>query len=59
MPIHDFYAKLTASNSSNENTLFAALRRLTLLEDPKSAFSADDHALDNWAAWVPAGPGTV
>lgn len=57
MHIHDFYAKLV-SNSNDENPLFAALQKLTQF-DPRTAFSADDLAIDNWATWVPAGPEPV
>jgi hypothetical protein len=56
MHIQDFYAKLVSINE--ENPLFSALRKLTQF-DPKSAFSADDLAIDNWATWVPAGPEPV
>ncbi len=54
MHIHDFYAKLTASNSNHENPLFAALRKLTRMDDPKAAFSANDDGVETWATWVPA-----
>lgn len=58
MHIHDFYAKLVASNSNNENPLFAALRKLSKVDDPK-AFNANDDGIETWAAWVPAGPQPV
>jgi hypothetical protein len=51
MHIQDFYAKLMSD--STDNSFFAALRQLTLLDDPRSAFD-DDNSLNTWVTWVPS-----
>lgn len=53
MHIHDFYAKLVAT--TDENPLFAVLRKLTQISDP-AAFNANDDGVETWMTWVPAAP---
>lgn len=49
MHIQDFYAKLVSD--STDNSFFAALRQLTRLDDPRSAF-AGDNSTETWVMWV-------
>jgi hypothetical protein len=54
MSIHDFYSKLV---SQNENALFNALRRLSLLPDPKCLTAEEDpSAMGGWIPWECDGP---
>ena len=48
MNTQDFYAKLVTE--TNDSPLFAALHQLTLLDDPRAAFSGDS-AVTPWTAW--------
>lgn len=54
MSIHDFYSKLV---SQNENALFNALRRLSLLPDLKCLTAEEEAALGGWVPWE-CEPGT-
>ena len=53
MSIHDFYSKLVSE--SEKNRLFGALRRLSLLPDPK-CLSAEEEI--GWIPWEECEPGT-
>ena len=54
MSIHDFYSRLVAVNE--ENALLGTLRKLSLLDDPKSMFN--EEPLGEWIPWGdPTGPG--
>ena len=51
MSIHDFYQKFV---SATENSvLVESLRRLSLLEDPKSMFEGEPQ--NEWAIWQDGG----
>jgi hypothetical protein len=50
MSTQDFYAKLV---SDTNDTLFLALRKLTLLDDPHAAFSGET-ATATWTLWYAA-----
>jgi hypothetical protein len=47
MSIHDFYSRLVSVNE--ENVLLGTLRKLSLLEDPKSMFT--EEPLGEWIPW--------
>ncbi len=47
MSIHDFYSRLVSMNE--ENALLGTLRKLSLLDDPKSMFS--EEPLGEWIPW--------
>lgn len=47
MSIHDFYSRLVSVNE--ENALLGTLRKLSLLDDPKSMFA--EEALGDWIPW--------
>jgi hypothetical protein len=49
MHIQDFYATLV---SETDNPFFAALRKLTLLDDPQTAFTGDNLDAEPWIMWV-------
>jgi hypothetical protein len=52
MHIQDFHSKLTSTN--DEGHLFAALRSLSLIEDPQAVFNgAEANAQGEWVAWPP------
>jgi hypothetical protein len=48
MSIREFHSQLVAGN--NKNSLFAALRRLSTLSDPKSLF--DETPGNDWPLWT-------
>jgi hypothetical protein len=47
MSIRDFHAQLVSGN--NKNSLFAALRQLSMIADPKSLF--DEEPAAEWPIW--------
>ena len=49
MSIHDFYSKLVSE--SEKNRLFGALRRLSLLPDPKCLSVEDVVGMMGWIPW--------
>jgi hypothetical protein len=53
MHISDFHSKLTSMN--DEGHLFAALRSLSLVENPQAMFNAaaDDTVMGEWITWPP------
>jgi hypothetical protein len=51
MNTKDFYTKLVSESS--DNTLFVALRKLTLLDDPRCAFTGET-ATASWTMWYAA-----
>ncbi len=52
MSIHDFYSKLVSQNESN--ALFSALRRLSLLPDPKCLANPEEEEEEPaFGAWIP------
>lgn len=51
MSIHDFYSKLVSDNEKNR--LFGALRRLSLLADPKCLYTEGDPSALGGGGWVP------
>lgn len=59
MSIRDFHSKFVSG--SERNRLFVALRRLSLLQDLRSAFAADPAQDQGWPIWegdgAPAGAG--
>lgn len=50
MSIHDFRSKFVSGGE--RNTLFVALRKLSLLEDPRSLFAEEDAG---WPIWDEGG----
>ena len=53
MSIHDFYSKFVSATESN--ALVESLRRLSLLDDPKSIFNGEFRA--EWLIWTDGGGG--
>lgn len=51
MSIHDFYQKFVSTTESN--TLVESLRRLSLLDDPKTMFEGEP--ANEWQYWSPEG----
>lgn len=49
MSIHDFYQKFVSATENN--ALVESLRRLSLLDDPKSMFEGDPTG--DWIYWTP------
>lgn len=49
MSIHDFYQKFVSATENN--ALVESLRRLSLLEDPKSMF--EEEPSSEWIYWNP------
>ena len=49
MSIHDFYQKFVSATENN--ALVESLRRLSLLEDPKSMF--EEEPASEWIYWGP------
>jgi hypothetical protein len=57
MSIHDFYSKLVSE--SEKSRLFSALRRLSLMPDPKCLNAEQDpSALGGWIPWEGCEEGT-
>jgi hypothetical protein len=58
MSIHDFRSKFVSGGE--RNTLFVALRKLSLLEDPRSLFAEEDAGWPIWdeSGQVPSAGGT-
>ena len=50
MSIHDFYSKLVSQ--SEKNALFSALRRLSLLPDPKCLVDEEEEE-SSFGGWIP------
>lgn len=50
MSIQDFYAKFVSATENS--TLVESLRRLSLLEDPRSMFEGDPGTLSEWNVWT-------
>ena len=51
MSIHDFHSKLFAVEE--ESSLLGTLRKLSLVEDPRSMF--DEEPLGDWIPWTDIG----
>jgi hypothetical protein len=52
MSIHDFHAKL--ATFSDDNVLLRSLRRISLLDDPKTMLNQNDPEAD-WILWTDGG----
>lgn len=57
MSIHAFHVKLMSV--SEECGLLGALRRLSLIEDPKAMLDDDGTVNNDWIIWGDAGTGPV
>jgi len=57
MHIQAFHRKFTSPAESGN--LFQALRKLSLVDNFKSMFKAEDSTLDVWVGWPPVGVNAV
>jgi hypothetical protein len=57
MQIQTFHLKFTSPAESGN--LFQALRKLSLMDNLKSMFSADDTVNTDWIGWPPVGVNAV
>jgi hypothetical protein len=54
MSIRDFYSKFVSGGE--RNLLFVALRRLSLLDNPRIVFATGQEEGSGWPIWEESGP---